>query len=222
MAGNDIDIVYFLKTLEKEIRKYAVPVVDLIAVQSRDPYRILVGAILSARTRDEVTAGALSRLFDNVPDLYSLAEQEVQTIEKLIFPVGFYKNKARFLKELPAALGEHFGGRIPDTVEALLKLPGVGRKTANLVVSVAFDKPAICVDTHVHRIMNIWAYVQTDNPLQTEMALRSKLPRRLWKKVNRILVAFGQSVCKPFRPHCDICIIGHFCPKIGVTPRKIM
>ncbi len=196
----NIDTVYPL--LKKEVAGYDVPVVDLIAVQTRDPFKILVATILSARTKDETTAKASARLFKMVSGLDSLAGLDEATIAKLIYPVGFYKNKAKYLKQLPAAL-EQFGGRIPEDVESLIKLPGVGRKTANLVVAVAFNKPAICVDTHVHRIMNIWGYVKTKTPLETEMALRQKLPAEYWIRINSILVAFGQGTCKPVRPHCD-------------------
>ena len=206
--------------LEKEIKRYEVPVVDLIAVQTRDPFKILVTTILSARTKDETTSRAAARLFKQAPDLESLAGLAEETIARLIYPVGFYKNKARYLTELPAALAG-FGGRIPESVEELIGLPGVGRKTANLVVAVAFNKPAICVDTHVHRIMNIWGYVKTKTPLETEMALRQKLPQKYWIRINAILVAFGQGVCRPVRPHCDSCIIEKYCPQIGVIPRKL-
>lgn len=215
-----IDINHFITTLAREAEKYQVPVVDLIAVQTRDPFKVLVATILSARTKDETTAKAASRLFKKVTDLDSLASLDEATIAKLIYPVGFYKNKAKYLKELPAAL-DQFGSRIPETVEELVTLPGVGRKTANLVVAVAFNRPAICVDTHVHRIMNIWGYVETKSPLETEMNLRRKLPEKYWIKINSILVAFGQATCKPVRPHCDRCVIEKYCPKIGVTPRKL-
>ena len=214
----DIKKVYEL--LEKEVVGYDVPIVDLIAVQTRDPFKVLVATILSARTKDETTAKAAARLFKKVSDPESLSRLDEKTIARLIYPVGFYKNKARYLKELPSAL-EQFGNRIPDSVEELIKLPGVGRKTANLVVVIAFNKPAICVDTHVHRIMNIWGYVQTRNPFETEMALRQKLPEKYWFRINSILVAFGQAVCKPVRPHCDRCIIAQYCLQIGVTPRKL-
>jgi exodeoxyribonuclease-3 len=214
----NIDAVYPL--LEKEVAGYDVPIVDLIAVQTRDPFKVLVATILSARTKDETTAKASARLFKKVSGLESLAGLDEATIAKLIYPVGFYKNKAKYLKQLPAAM-EQFGGRVPDDVESLIKLPGVGRKTANLVVAVAFNKPAICVDTHVHRIMNIWGYVETKTPLETEMALRRKLPAEYWIRINSILVAFGQGTCKPLGPHCDRCIIASQCPQIGVTPRKV-
>jgi len=206
--------------LEEEVRDYQVPVVDLIAAQTQDPFKVLVATILSARTKDEVTAAACRRLFkriDTPAELQSLTEAE---IKKIIYPVGFFRNKARYLSQLPGALEALFGSRIPDDVDSLIKLPGVGRKTANLVVSIAFGRQAICVDTHVHRIMNIWGYVDTSTPLQTEMALREKLPPRYWIKINSILVAFGQRTCKPVRPHCDRCVLAFMCPKKGVKPRK--
>ena len=216
-----IDIDHFLNVLAEEVRNYQVPVVDLIAVQTKDPFKVLVATILSARTKDETTAKASARLFRKVPDLAGLAKLSETELAKLIYPVGFYKNKAGYLAKLPAALEKYFNGKIPDDVESLIKLPGVGRKTANLVVAIAFNKPAICVDTHVHRIMNIWGYVETKTPLETEMALRRKLPEKYWIRINSILVAFGQGTCKPVRPHCDRCIIADQCPQIGVTPRKV-
>jgi len=215
-----INIERFMTILTEEVRGYQVPVVDLIAVQTRDPYRILVATILSARTRDEVTAKAAERLFKKAPDLTSLAALPEAEIAKLIGPVGFFHNKASFLARLPPVVQDEFGGAIPETVEELCRLPGGGRKTANLVVTVAFQKPAICVDTHVHRIMNIWGYVSTKTPLETEMALRAKLPKMYWLTVNSTLVAFGQGTCKPVRPHCDRCVLTEMCPKLGVTPRK--
>ncbi|MGV1100682.1 exodeoxyribonuclease III [Thiovibrio sp. JS02] len=214
------DIETVLHKLADEVRGYRVPVVDLIAVQTHDPYKILVATILSARTKDETTAKAAARLFKAAPDLHSLALLDENELARLIYPVGFYRNKAAFLARLPEAVAQEFSGRIPDAVEELTRLPGVGRKTANLVVAVAFKKPAICVDTHVHRIMNIWGYVATKTPLETEMALRAKLPPPYWLTINSILVAFGQGTCKPVAPHCDRCVVAAYCPKIGVTPRK--
>jgi exodeoxyribonuclease III len=215
-----IDIETVIPLLEEEVAKFDVPVVDLIAVQTRDPFKVLVATILSARTKDETTAKAAARLFKKAPDIASLSRLHEETVARLIYPVGFYKNKARYLKELPSALAR-FDNKIPDTVEQLIKLPGVGRKTANLVVVIAFNKPGVCVDTHVHRIMNIWGYVDTNTPFETEMALRRKLPEKYWLRINSILVAFGQAVCKPVRPHCDRCVIVQYCPQIGVTPRKL-
>jgi len=217
-----IQVDRFLALVEREVREARTPVVDLIAVQTKDPFKVLAATILSARTRDEVTAKAAARLFKKAPDARKLAALTEEEISRLIYPVGFYNNKARQLAELPAALNSFFAGRIPDTVEELTRLPGVGRKTANLVVSVAFGKPAICVDTHVHRIVNIWGYVRTRTPLETEMALRAKLPQEYWRPINSLLVSFGQATCKPVAPHCDRCPLNAMCPKIGVTPRKIL
>lgn len=205
--------------LQHEVSTYQVPIVDLIATQTRDPLKVLVATILSARTKDEVTARASRRLFACAETMDALARLTVDELERLIYPVGFFRNKARFLSELPKALLERFDGKVPDTIDALLTLPGVGRKTANLVVAVAFDKPALCVDTHVHRIVNIWGMVATKTPLQTEMALRKQLPVPYWNDLNAVLVAFGQGTCKPVRPHCDCCIIEQWCPKISVVPR---
>ena len=205
--------------LEREVSSYDVPVVDLIATQTNDPFKVLVATILSARTKDEVTAAAARRLFARASTAAELATLTVADVEQLIYPVGFFRTKAKHLGELPGAL-QRFGGVVPDDIDSLVQLPGVGRKTANLVVAVAFHKPAICVDTHVHRIMNIWGYVQTTTPLQTEMVLRQKLPRQYWIRINGLLVAFGQGTCKPQRPHCDRCVIAAYCPRLGVTPRK--
>lgn len=214
-----IDIDDFLQTVARDVHDKKVPIVDLIAVQTQDPFKVLVATILSARTKDETTASAATRLFTIAPDIKSLASLSEEKIAKLIYPVGFYKNKASYLANLPQALAS-FDNIIPDTVEQLVTLPGVGRKTANLVVAVAFQKPAICVDTHVHRIMNIWEYVNTDTPLATEMTLREKLPARHWLSVNSLLVSFGQSICRPISPHCDACSLQNKCPQKGVRPRR--
>ena len=216
----EINLESFLQALEQEVASYHTPVVDLIAVQTRDPFKVLVATILSARTRDETTAKASRRFFNEVPDIHTLAGLSEKRIRELIQPVGFFNNKAKYLCRLPGAL-KAYAYKVPDELEELLKLPGVGRKTANLVLSVAFDKPAICVDTHVHRIMNIWGFVNTKNPESTEKALRKILPVKYWKKVNSILVAFGQERCKPVGPQCDCCLFEHDCPKNGVTPRRV-
>jgi exodeoxyribonuclease-3 len=216
----EINIDRFLTILKDEVASYQVPVVDLIAVQTRDPFKVLVATILSARTKDETTAKASSRLFAKAPDPAALAKLDEEEIRRLIYPVGFFKNKATYLAALPAALSA-FGDKVPAELDDLLTLPGVGRKTANLVRAVAFQKPAICVDTHVHRIMNIWGYVRTKTPEQTEMALRRQLPEKYWLTVNSMLVAFGQGTCKPVGPRCDICLLAAECPKLGVTPRRL-
>lgn len=215
-----IDIGKFLHTVKEAVKDKNVPVVDLIAVQTEDPFKVLVATILSARTKDETTAVAAGKLFKKAETVEQLANLNEEELQKLVYPVGFYKNKAGYLKKLPEAM-EQFDNKVPETIEELITLPGVGRKTANLVVSVAFKKPAICVDTHVHRIMNIWQYVETDKPLETEMALRDKLPVEHWIPVNSLLVSFGQSICRPVSPHCDICPLQEECPQIGVKPRKV-
>ncbi len=214
-----VNITRFIKVLKKEVASYRVPVVDLIAVQTRSPFKVLVATILSARTKDEVTAKASQRLFEKAPDAPSLDRLSREEIQGLIFPVGFYKSKAGYLERLPKAL-EPFNQVVPHSIEDLVTLPGVGRKTANLVRAVAFDKDAICVDTHVHRIMNIWGYVRTKNPLETEQALRKKLPKKYWKEINKLLVAFGQGMCRPVSPICHKCPLLGDCPQKGVTPRK--
>ena len=215
-----ITLESFVLALEKEVASYHTPVVDLIAVQTRDPFKVLVATILSARTRDETTAKASARLFNEAPDIHALAGLSEEKIRKLIQSVGFFNNKAKYLYSLPGAL-KAYDDRVPDELDELLKLPGVGRKTANLVLSVAFDKPAICVDTHVHRIMNIWGFVNTKNPEATEKVLRKIVPVKYWKKINSILVTFGQERCKPVGPQCDCCLFEQDCPKIGVTPRRV-
>jgi len=214
-----MDIDKAIAVLEHEVAGYRVPVADLVAVQTNDPFKVLVATILSARTKDETTAAAAARLFKKAPDIEGLRSLGEEQIAKLIYPVGFYKSKAGYLARLPEAL-DAFGGAVPEEIDELTTLPGVGRKTANLVRSVAFGKDAICVDTHVHRIMNIWGYVRTKTPGETETALRQKLPRRHWRRVNSILVAFGQGTCKPVAPHCDRCVLADACPRIGVTPRR--
>ena len=213
MDVNDIPAVD--KALKKEFKTHAAPIIKLIEAQTHDPFCVLVGTILSARTKDACTAGAVRRLFAKAKgacfapeDLERLTAKE---IEKLIFPVGFYHDKARHLKALPKVLKEKFGGVLPQTVEELCELPGVGRKTANLTVAVGFDLPAICVDVHVHRICNRLGLIKTKTPLETEMTLRRILPVKYWKTWNSHLVSFGQTRCAPIRPKCDGCPIASYC-----------
>lgn len=189
------------------------PIMDLVAAQTRDPFRILVGTILSARTKDACTAGACERLFARAATPAALERLPVAELERLIYPVGFYRTKSRMLKRLPGELRRRFGGRLPETVEELCGLPGVGRKTANLVVALGFGKPAICVDVHVHRITNRLGLVATTTPLQTEMALRRLLPVRYWRTWNSYLVAFGQTRCTPRRPRCEGCPLTAWCAR---------
>jgi endonuclease III len=205
------------RALKREFGRHHMPVVDLIQVQTRDPFKVLVSTILSARTKDETTAAASQRLYQVVNSLEDLRRIPEEELNRLIYPVGFHRDKARHLKQLPERVEELFGGRIPDTVEELVELPGVGRKTANLVVAVGFNKPAICVDVHVHRISNRWGYVRTRNPLETEMRLREILPRRYWTTINSYMVSFGQHTCRPIGPHCSQCPVAKWCPRVGVS-----
>jgi len=192
------------------------PIVDLIQAQTHNSFKILVGTILSARTKDQITAMAVKRLFAIVSNFNDLEKLSVAQIEKLIYPVGFYKNKAKFLKKLPSVVKEKFNGKIPHEIDELIQLPGVGRKTANLVRAVAFHKPAICVDVHVHRISNRLGYVETKTPFETEMILREKLPQKYWINWNKFLVSFGQNTCTPRNPKCSICLINAYCNKVDV------
>jgi endonuclease-3 len=176
-----------------------------------------VACLLSLRTQDTTTGPAAARLFALADTPAAMLRLTAGQIERAIYPVGFYKTKARILLGLGRALLTRFEGRVPDDLDALLTLNGVGRKTANLVVTVAFGKPGICVDTHVHRISNRFGYVKTRTPEQTEMALRAKLPRRHWIGYNDLLVGFGQNVCTPLSPKCSICPVRALCRRVGVT-----
>lgn len=210
----DFDSIYNI--LDREVKSYKVPVVDLIAVQTKDPFKVLVATLLSARTKDETTASVCKKLFPVIKCFEDLKNIDEDVLAQLIYPVGFYKTKAKHLKKLPYVLEDLFEGEIPQTIDELIKLPGVGRKTANLVVVIAFNKPGICVDTHVHRIMNRFGYIKTKTPLETEMTLRKQLPAKYWLGVNSILVAFGQNLCRPISPKCDICPVYQYCQRIGL------
>ena len=195
------------------------PVVQFMEVRTLDPFRVLVATILSARTKDQTTTVVSERLFSKIQTLDELGALSVKELETLIFPVGFYRTKARMLNQLPGVVQTLFGGVIPQTVEELVKLPGVGRKTANLVVTEAFDKQGICVDIHVHRISNRLGLLKTSTPAETETVLRQLLPPEYWKKWNRYLVAFGQTLCTPLRPKCQGCPISKDCARVGVIPQ---
>ena len=216
------DLKTVVPLLKKEFESRRAPIMDLVAAQTSDPFAVLLGTILSARTKDACTAAAIARLLKVAPDPKSLSKLSVEEIEKLIFPVGFFHVKARHLKELPDVLERRFGGRLPDTVEELCELPGVGRKTANLVVAIGFKKPAICVDVHVHRISNRFGLLKTATPLETEMKLREILPAEYWTVWNSYIVAFGQNRCHPRNPKCDGCPVRAWCDAAGKedSPRR--
>ena len=207
------DLQTVLEILKKEFPKWNAPVVHMIAQHKKDPFRVLVCALLSTRTKDELTHRVCERFFEKVnfpEDLIRLSEEEIR---RLIYPVGFYRNKAKQLKEIGRILVENYGGKVPDTLEELLKLPGVGRKVANLVLSKGYNKPAIVVDVHVHRIVNRWCLVKTKNPTETEFRLMEVVPKELWSEINYLLVAFGQTICTPKKPKCELCPVEKYCGK---------
>ena len=210
-----------LRKLHRAIRGLEEPAVEKIAEETReDPFQVLISTMLSAQTRDPVTAAASARLFKVARTPRTMAALPVMTIQKLIYPVSFYRVKARAVKDTCRQIVERFGGRVPDTMEQLLALPGVGRKTANLVLILSHaSKTNICVDTHVHRISNRLGWVKTRLPDQTEQALYQVVPKRFWPKVNLYLVTWGQNVCRPVYPRCSACVVSPECAKIGVRPR---
>jgi endonuclease-3 len=187
-----------------------------VAERSRDPFQILISTLLSLRTKDETTTQASRRLFEEAVTPEDMLKLSAARIRKLIYPVGFYKRKAENIRQVCRILLDRYGGRVPDTLEALLELPGVGRKTANLVITLGFGKPGICVDTHVHRISNRVGYVRTRTPEETEMALRARLPLKWWIPINDIFVAFGQTLCNPVSPWCSKCPVADLCPRVGI------
>lgn len=213
-----LDRIY--RVLKKEYERRNAPVSRLVEQRRATPYRVLVTAMLSTRTQDETTLRAAQRLFRHAPTLDALRKLSAARIRTLIYPVGFYRQKARFIRQLPTVLDELFGGRIPDRVEDLCKLPGVGRKVATLVSADAFGHATICVDVHVHRISNRLGLVATRTPRETEQALATVLPRRYWKHWNLYLVSHGQTVCRPLRPRCAVCAISRWCRSIASLPRS--
>ena len=185
-----------------------------------DPFRILIGCVISLRTKDEVTYPATERLFSKAIDPEGMLKLTHAAIAKTIYPAGFYRTKAKQIRAISRILMARHRGRVPDTLEELLLLPGVGRKTANLTVTLGFGKPGICVDTHVHRIANRLGWVATKAPDDTEAALRLVLPKRWWIPINETLVRHGQQVCKPLSPLCSLCPVARACPKIGVDRQR--
>ena len=202
-----------IRILKKEVQQWKIPAVGHY---TQTPFTVLISCILSLRTQDKTTHAASERLFRLASAPREMIELSTAAIQKAIYPVGFYKTKAENIKKICEILLSRNSGTVPDELEALLELPGVGRKTANLVVTLGFGKPGICVDTHVHRITNRWGYVQTKTPEQTEMALREILPAKYWIIINDLLVSYGQNRCKPISPICSACKIRTYCDRKGV------
>ena len=214
MKPTDLPLV--LRYLRKSIKFWRVPVVTKVSRQG-NPFMVLVSCLLSLRTRDEITDAASKRLFVLAKSPKKLLRLNPKQVQKAIYPVAFYRNKTLRLYEISGALINDNGGKVPDTLDKLLRLKGIGRKTANLTLVLGHNKPGICVDIHVHRIANRWGYIQTKSPNETERALRHKLPKRYWMEINNLLVSFGQNICKAQSPFCSKCDVWGYCEKIGVT-----
>ncbi|MCM1265866.1 MAG: endonuclease III [Candidatus Gastranaerophilales bacterium] len=210
MAEIDIDKIVDSLTKAEQPRSDFVNFME----NYKDPYIVLIACILSLRTNDKTTYPATKRMLELGKTPEDFAKCDVQSLEKAIYPVGFYANKAKQIVELSKEIVEKYNGKTPDSIEELVKFNGVGRKTANLVLAKGFNKPAICVDVHVHRIFNRLGYVKTKNPEETEFALRENLPEKYWIDINSLLVTHGQNVCKPIKPLCEECPISQFCKKV--------
>ena len=214
MKPTDLPLV--LRYLRKSIKSWRVPVVTKISRQ-QNPFMVLVSCLLSLRTRDEITDAASRRLFVLASSPKKLLRLDPKQVEKAIYPVAFYRNKTLRLYEISRALIDDNDGKVPNSLDQLLRLKGVGRKTANLTLVLGHNKPGVCVDIHVHRIVNRWGYVQTKSPNETEKALRCKLPKRYWMEINNLLVSFGQNICKPQSPFCSNCVVLEYCEQVGVN-----
>ena len=209
---NDKDIHKIMKELLKVTKTMPMPVVTEIKLTTnKDAYKILISTMLSLRTKDAATRDASMRLFEKAGNPKEMLKLSEEKIAKLIYPVGFYRVKAKNILEVSKIIIEDYNGKVPDEIDELLELKGVGRKVANLVITEAFDKDGICVDTHVHRISNRFGYVSTKKPEQTEFALREKLPKEYWRVYNDTLVIYGQNICKPINPICDKCSVSKYC-----------
>lgn len=217
---NRVDIEAIVRILKKETRKFIIPSVSRISLKFKSPFFVLISCLLSLRTKDAVTSLASFRLFKLARTPEAMARLKSAEIEKAIYPAGFYRTKARTIKEICKTLISRFSSRVPRGLEELLSLKGVGRKTANLVLSEGYGIKAICVDTHVHRITNRLGYCKTRTPEETEMCLRNKLPKSHWIEYNRLLVTWGQNICKPISPLCGMCAISAYCQKIGVLKHR--
>ena len=206
--------------LTEAVRQWQTPAVTIVSQRDGDPFKVLVSCILSLRTHDRTTAVASERLFALAADPAAMALLPVEEIEKAIYPVGFYRTKSVQIRNICTVLLDRYDGRVPDDLDELLKLKGVGRKTANLVITLGFGKPGICVDTHVHRICNRWGYVVSRTPDETEMLLRANLPYEYWLVINDLLVTFGQNLCHPVSPRCSQCPLYHLCDRVGVVKSR--
>ncbi len=211
---------WLMAVLAEDVTLHDPPAVTREAQAHHDPFRVLVATLISLRTKDEVTAEAARRLFALADTPEGMAALDEQVIANAIRPANFYPTKARRIREVAARIVSDHGGQVPRDLEVLLGFPGVGRKTANLVLTEGYDLPGVCVDTHVHRILNRLGLVRTRTPVETEFALREVLPREYWKPINTYLVSFGQRVCRPQSPHCSRCPIEAKCRRVGVERHR--
>ncbi|MHB8058311.1 MAG: endonuclease III domain-containing protein [Desulfuromonadaceae bacterium] len=209
-----------IAALREEYKNWQTPAVTIVAQCNGSPFKVLISCIISLRTKDEVTAKASARIFARAQTPEAMAELSADEISQLIYPAGFYRNKAEQIALLSRRLVDEYGGTVPDDIDGLLEFKGVGRKTANLVMTLGFGKPGICVDIHVHRICNRLGYVSTRSPDDTERVLRSQLPTEYWIMINDLLVAFGQNHCHPVSPRCSNCRLFNVCDRIGVTTSR--
>ena len=210
-----------IRIVKREICRWPEPVVGVVAKESnRDPFPILMSTLLSLRTKDKTTREAGDRLFALARTPETMLELPLKKVEQAIYPVGFYRTKAKSIHHICRRLIDEYGGKVPDSIDELLTLPGVGRKTANLVVTLGFGKPGICVDIHVHRISNRWGYIDTKTPEASEEALRRKLPKQYWIIYNDLLVPYGQNLCLPVSPRCSTCKLADMCDRVGVTKSR--
>jgi len=217
---DNTQIAHVIKLLKIAMRDLPDPSVTLVGKKYKSPFLVLISCLLSLRTRDETTLPASERLFARADTMQGMLKIPIPEIQKLIYPVGFYKTKALRIHDICSDLIERFGSNVPDELELLLTLKGVGRKTANLVLTEGFGKPGICVDTHVHRISNRLGYIKTKDPDATEFALRKKLPQKYWIEYNALLVTWGQNVCKPISPMCSVCPVKNICQRVNVTSSR--
>ena len=209
-----------IKILRESTEKWNEPIVTELTKQTRDPFKILISTIISLRTKDDVTREASKRLYGLAETPEEMLAISPEKIQEAIYPAGFYRNKVKTILHVCTILVDKYNGKVPDDLDELLTIKGVGRKTANLVLTMGYGKDGICVDTHVHRISNRLGYVSTKTPNETEFALREKLPRKYWIEYNDLLVTFGQNMCKPVSPLCSRCPIHNYCNRVGVTYKR--
>lgn len=210
-------IVLALKRVAAAMPEWETPLVDAMGSAGESPYRILIATLLSLRTRDTVTAVVAPKLFALADTPQAMLDLPVETLREVIHPITYYNDKVETIRRVSQIILDEYDGKVPDEIDELVKMPGVGRKTANLVVTAGYDKLGICVDIHVHRITNRFGYVKTKTPDKTEMALREKLPVEWWKEINGLLVSLGQNICHGVSPKCSICPVNDLCERVDVT-----